>query len=130
MSKIGNVWRSIVLLGIGICVVVGFARPLQAQDRTPPVCTFGTSSGNVLTCVHNFGYSIASSARVYHNQRFLASCLSFNNYVKGCNYGLVSPGQVLWYIPGDHRYGYWCAVTWRLNAYRTWTKIGEACEHI
>jgi hypothetical protein len=94
-------------------------------------CGYGSSHGNVRTCVSLGGTSVSTSAQVKSAGRTLNSCLRRNGVSVRCTgYSYVAPGHGigLTWIPGGHvPNGNYCAVTWRKNPNGTTTKLASEC---
>ena len=94
-------------------------------------CGYGSSHGNVRTCVSLGGTSVSASAQVKDAGRILNSCLRRNGVRVTCTgYSYVAPGRGigLTWSPGGHvPNGTYCAVTWRKNPNRTTTRLGSEC---
>jgi hypothetical protein len=94
-------------------------------------CGYGSSHGNVRTCVSLGGTSVSASAQVKDAGRILNSCLRRNRVTVTCTgYSYVAPGRGigLTWIPGGHvPNGTYCAVTWRKNPNGTTTKLASEC---
>lgn len=103
----------------------------SATAAAQSFCGYGSSSGNVRTCVHDSRSAVSSSATVVHQARVLQSCLHRNGARVGCSaYTYVRPGAGVGFtwipshsVPG----GTYCAVTWRKNANGSTTRIGSQC---
>lgn len=124
------VWRiiGVAILATGLLALGG---PASASGS---ICTYGSSSGNVYTCLYVNGtgsfvsYAVASS-RVFNSTRTLQVCLHAPNGSRiGCTmYDVVEPGYTLKYTWAPHSYvtsGYYTAVTWRKNSDASTTEIG------
>lgn len=102
-----------------------------AAFASTAACGYGSSLGNVRTCVSLGGFSVSTSAHVKFAGRILNSCLRRNGVRVTCTgYRYVAPGHGigLTWIPGGHvPGGIYCAVTWRLNPYGTTTKLASEC---
>ena len=94
-------------------------------------CGYGSSHGNVRTCVSLGGTSVSTSAQVKDAGRILNSCLRRNGVRVTCTgYSHVAPGRGigLTWSPGGHvPNGTYCAVTWRKNPNGTTTKLASEC---
>jgi len=94
-------------------------------------CGYGSSHGNVRTCVSLGGTSVSASAQVKDAGRILNSCLRRNGVRVTCTgYSYVAPGRGigLTWSPGGHvPNGTYCAVTWRKNPNGTTTKLASEC---
>jgi hypothetical protein len=94
-------------------------------------CGYGSTNGNVRTCVLMSGTSVSTSAQVKDEGRTLNSCLHRNGVRLGCTgYSYVARGHGtgLNWIPGGHiPNGTYCAVTWRKNPNGTTTELASEC---
>jgi len=117
---------------------VAIASPASA-DTLPEHCTFGSSSGNVKTCVQlslsGITLTTSASATVTSQGRKLQLCINTPFGVK-CTPGfqLVTPGHSLFLEqngnnPQSVPNGY-CVNTWRQNASGPPTRIGHICTSI
>jgi hypothetical protein len=120
-----------VMAATAIAVVV--VAPGAAFASTG-ACGYGSSHGNVRTCLSLGGTSVSVSAHVKDAGRTLNSCLRRNGVKIGCTgYLRVAPGHgtgFTW-IPGGHvPNGTYCSFTWRRNPNGTSTRIGSECAGI
>jgi hypothetical protein len=103
----------------------------EAAFASTDACGYGSSLGNVRTCVSVGGFSVSTSAHVNFAGRILASCLRRNGVRVTCTgYFHVTPGHGigLTWTPGGHvPDGLYCAVTWRKNPGGTTTRIASEC---
>ena len=126
-------WPSVtvaVLWLVAACWLVGpSAGAAAAASQT--FCGYGSSSGNVRTCVADKGGSVSSSATVVHQAQVLQSCLHRNGSRIGCTaYTYVRPRGGIgftWAAPGGVPPGTYCAVTWRKNTNGSTSEIGSEC---
>jgi hypothetical protein len=118
------------------------ASPVAAGTTRPDtaiVCTTGSSSGNVTTCMSwsNSGThieDILGSATVNNKARTIKVCIRSNvNGTLACDhqgYILIRPGErvsALWAPKGTEPAGTYCVRTWRKNNNGSVTLIGEVC---
>ncbi len=117
-----------VMAVTAIAVVTGAP---GAAFASTGACGYGSSHGNVRTCVSLDGISVSTSAHVKGAGRTLNSCLRRNGVRVTCTgYSHVAPGHGigLTWIPGGHvPNGTYCAVTWRKNPNGTTTKLASEC---
>lgn len=125
--------RSVLATGLigALGVSLLAAAPALAETDT---CGYGSSGGNVLTCVHmNYGdgSQVAASARVETSTRTLDACLTQNGTTLGCTgFKSVSPGHVITYAPAiDLKPATYCAITYRRNSDGSSTEIGDECAY-
>lgn len=114
--------------------MVAFSLPARASGSG---CTYGSSSGNTLTCIYVNGNGafvsyMQSSAHVVSYGRVLQSCLHNPGGGRiGCTaYTYIGPGGTLTYTWAPHNYvtsGAYCALTWRKNNDGSTTEIGTFC---
>jgi hypothetical protein len=122
-------------------VGIGSGIAVAATPDTPN-CTFGSSAGNVQTCVNILsGPRVSATAVIPRSgqQRYLLVCVQKpSGILARCSgipentYTLVTPGKgvsTLWPDPGSAPAGTYCADTWRENADGTSTMIGQVCKH-
>jgi hypothetical protein len=117
-----------------------------AGAATPdtPTCTFGSSSGNVQTCINIIsGPRVTATATIPINgsARNLLVCVQEPSGIlapDGCSgdpentYEKVNPGggiDGVYPQTGSAPAGRYCADTWRMNASGSPTMIGQACKH-
>jgi hypothetical protein len=116
-----------------LCVGAGTA----SADTEDVVCTFGSSSGNVETCVsviHSglFVDEVTVSACVQDSTRTLQLCIHGPDPdLPICSpFEVVSRGNCIfesWFPDRDVPGGEYCARTWRANAGASPTLIGQPC---
>lgn len=113
-------------------------------DTAGPRCTYGSSSGNVQTCIYVEGSGLHvdyawGSARVINSGRWLKVCLHGPNgsimcYPSGSTYAWRTPDDppmyVLWQPDRNVTPGNYCARTWRRNSDGTATAIGDVCVNV
>jgi hypothetical protein len=134
--------RTFAVVFAAAIVVSGFALAGPAQATAGPRCTYGSSSGNVQTCVYVEGpngtthvdYAWASAA-VFKATRTLEVCLRGpNGPIKCAGFERRHPDRVPFYAlwqpdrnvtPGDY-----CANTYRLNSDGSDTQIGHVCVNV
>jgi hypothetical protein len=108
---------------------------------TGPNCTYGSSSGNVYTCVtvsHSGTYIdyVYGSGAVVDSTRTLDECIYYGgstNYLACSGYIRTSPGTavyVYWSPYANEPSGYYCTSTWRANNSGPATLIGWDCAYI
>jgi hypothetical protein len=127
------------LLAATVCttaLVVG-AGTAAADPPDEVACTFGSSDGNVETCLSAavsglFVGVMTASACVEDSTRTLQVCIHRpDSEPPLCSaFEVVSPGNCIfenWFPDGDVPGGDYCARTWRDNADGSHTLIGEAC---
>jgi hypothetical protein len=123
---LGAIFATLSLAG-GSWLVLGSSGSAAAQT----FCGYGSSGGNVRTCVADNGRSVSSSATVVSQARVLQSCLHRNGARLSCTaYTYVRPGAGIgtsWVAPGGLPSGTYCAVTWRKNPNGSTTQIGSEC---
>jgi hypothetical protein len=94
-------------------------------------CGFGTTHGNVRTCVSLGATSVSASAQVIDSGRVLNSCLRRNGVRVTCSgYRYVPRGRgtgVTWFPGGQVPDGTYCAVTWRKSPNGTVTELAKEC---
>jgi len=103
-------------------------------------CTFGSSNGNIRTClsVKGSGLHITNafaSADVVHATRLIHVILEGPSAALplGSATEFVSPGTgigVFWGPNKNEPAGNYCAVTWRLNKNGSATQVGRACVNV
>jgi hypothetical protein len=117
------------LLSFGCVLLVA----VHAGDATAAssACGYGSSSGNVRTCVSVGNTSVSTSSTVVSSGRVLQSCLHRNGARLGCTaYTYVPPGSSIglqWIYGGGVPSGTYCALTWRRNTDGSTTQIGSEC---
>ncbi len=123
-------------LAVSVCVMtlIASASTAFASGYT---CTFGSSNGNVETCltVDNTGLYVdhmTPSATVFNSGRTLGLTLfdPFGVDLEFAPFVFVPAGQTLkftWSPKSRLTPGKYCAVTQRLNSDNTYTVIGNAC---
>lgn len=103
----------------------------EAASASVGACGYGSSHGNVRTCVSLDGTSVSTSARVKEAGRTLNTCLRRNGVKIGCSgYAHLGRGHGIGFswVPGGHvPNGTYCAYTWRKNPNGTSTRIGSEC---
>ena len=131
------------LLAAAVCTTALFvgARVASADAQG---CTFGSSSGNVFTCIiitsagHGglFVSKIQATADVVNDTRKLQVCIHgpASGLPRCSDFEFVNPGDpplpVQWSPNREVAGGEYCARTWRQNADGSHTLIGEACENV
>jgi hypothetical protein len=94
-------------------------------------CGYGSSNGNVRTCVSLSGTSVSASAQVKDSGRVLNSCLHRNGVRITCTgYEYVAAGHGIglnWIPGGQVPNGTYCAVTWRKNPNGAMTELASEC---
>lgn len=134
--SIGGVSRRLVLGAVALsamavtAIAVVTVSPGTAFASTG-ACGYGSSHGNIRTCVSLGSTSVSTSTHVKDAGRTLNSCLRRNGVRVTCTgYSYVAPGHGtgLTWIPGGHvPNGTYCAVTWRKNPNGTTTKLAAEC---
>jgi hypothetical protein len=121
-----------------IATMVGFGLIVSgtALAATPNVqaCTFGSSSGNVKTCIIAFN-QVKAEAIVVTQPRSLLTCVQASSGILlACSnngrYVTVQPGNSIsatYPNSGQAPVGTYCADTWRMNSNGTSTLIGQIC---
>jgi hypothetical protein len=123
------------LVAIASAVSLFGAAGATTALATGETCTFGSSSGNTLTCMTVVGSGLhidraIASATVEHSARTLDVELSGPTIVIDSGFVLVQPGQTLsvtWSPNANEPAGNYCATTFRLNSDGTVTQIGHTC---
>lgn len=94
-------------------------------------CGYGSSAGNVRTCISLGSGTVSTSATVLSTGRTIRSCLRRNGARIECTgYGYVGPGGGTgntWVAGGAVPAGTYCAVTWRLQPSGAQDKVGTVC---
>jgi hypothetical protein len=94
-------------------------------------CGYGSSNGNVRTCVDLGGTSVSTSAQVIDSGRVLNSCLRRNGVKVTCTgYEYVARGRGIglnWIPGGQVPDGTYCAVTWRKNPNGAVKELAKEC---
>ncbi len=110
-----------------------------APDTLYTSCGYGSSSGNVYTCVvvnRSGAYlvSVKASAKVINAARTIQVCTHDPRGTVACTaFYTVYPGATLSITSYYNVYveeGDYCANTWRLNSNGSHTEIGHQCENI
>jgi hypothetical protein len=138
--------RRLVLVAVfaAAIVVPGLTVGGPAQATAGPRCTYGSSSGNVQTCVYVEGSGLHvdyawGSAKVINAGRSLKVCLhgpngSIGCYPSGSTYFWRTPDDppmyFLWQPNRNVTHGDYCARTWRRNSDFTATEIGDVCVNV
>jgi len=121
------------LIGV-IVLIAGFLAIAGPASASGSDCTYGSSDGNVYTCIYVNGngafvsYATAT-AKVISSARTLQVCLHAPNGTRiGCTmYDVVEPGWTLTYTWAPHSEvtsGDYSAYTWRKNNDASTTEIG------
>jgi hypothetical protein len=119
----------VVVLSFGFAVLVA----ARAGDATAAssACGYGSSSGNVRTCVSVGNTTVSSSSTVVSSARVLQSCLHRDGVRLGCTaYTYVPAGSSIGFqsvFGGGVPSGTYCALTWRRNTDGSTTQIGSEC---
>src|ERR1700683_4316227 len=133
-----KIFRRALIGGSFVTVLLGsmvaFSGPAGA---TGIGCTYGSSNGNVYTCIYVNGSGayvnyMQATAQVTSSGRVLQECLHNPSGGRiGCTaYTYVAPGDTLPYTWAPYNYvtsGDYCAVTWRENNNGSTTQIGAIC---
>jgi hypothetical protein len=94
-------------------------------------CGYGSSAGNVRTCISLGSGTVSTSATVVSTGRTIRSCLRRNGARVECTrYSYVQPGGGTgntWVAGGSVPAGTYCAVTWRLQPDGAQGKVGTVC---
>ena len=125
--RAGLLAAALVIAG-GVYFVL-MAPGLAAADSTQ--CGYGSSQGNVQTCVDVGGTSVSTSATDVSSGRMLQSCLHINGVRVECTpYTYVPPGGGIgntWIPGGEVPSGTYCAVTWKENPDGSTTELDSEC---
>jgi len=159
LGKLGLVAASAVLMSTLALAGTAQADSLPAPPASPPgaatpgaqqgiepataevtgsSCTYGSSSGNVYTCVyavHSGDYIdyVNGNGDVVDSTRTLDECIYYSgsdNYLACSGWVTTSPGNavyVYWSPYANEPSGYYCTSTWRLNSDGSETDIGWTC---
>lgn len=127
------------LLAAAACTTALFV-DAGAASADASGCTFGSSSGNVETCLSISGSGLfvndmTASACVVNSTRTIQVCIHGpDSALPRCTpFEVVHPGSCIteqWFPNRDVPAGTYCARTWRENADGSHTLIGEACEDV
>jgi hypothetical protein len=102
-------------------------------------CTYGSSSGNVNTCLYVNGSGLyvnyaSAGGQVIDYARTLEECIWYQptgTYLDcGIGWAYITPGGIIpasWNPGSIEPSGNYCAVTWRQNSSGGPTDIGNAC---
>jgi hypothetical protein len=108
-------------------------------DSAGPRCGYGSSSGNVYTCITATGSglhvdSMLATAEVINSARRLQVCIRGPNGTIGCEgfvYVRVGTGIFFEWDPNSNEpAGDYCANTWRENSDGSHTQIGHECINV
>ena len=127
------------LLAAAVCTTAIFVGAGTASADASG-CTFGSSDGNVETCISIIGQGLfvnemTASADVVNATRTLQVCAHGpDSALPRCTaFQEVRPGatiSVQWFPDRNVPAGTYCARTWRRNADQSHTLIGQACENV
>jgi hypothetical protein len=127
-------WAAIpvALLSILGGSVVSTALPSgPAAAATTNQCGYGSSAGNVRTCISLGSGSVSTSATVIATGRTIRSCLRRNGARVECTrYSYVGPGGGTgntWVAGGSVPAGTYCSVTWKLQPSGAQEKVATVC---
>jgi hypothetical protein len=113
--------------------------PASIVPNTGSSCGYGSSSGNVYTCMYVNGSRLyinyaEASASVINSGRTIQVCIRRPQGTIGCTaFTYVPPGYTLyldWYPYSYEPAGYYCANTWRRNSDGPHTEIGHRCVNV
>jgi hypothetical protein len=117
------------VLTVTVIAVVTIAP--QAASASTNNCGYGSSNGNVQTCVSVGDTSVGVSAQVKDSGRVLNVCLHRNGVSVGCTgYSYVPRGSgsgFSWVPGGQISNGTYCAVTWKKDPNGTTTELASEC---
>jgi hypothetical protein len=134
--SVGRIRSRITRGAVGLSVtaataIAAVALGPGAAFASTTACGYGSSHGNVRTCVSLGGGSVSASAAVKDVRRTLNSCLRRNGVRIECTgYTHVAPGHgigLTWIPGGQIPDGTYCSVTWRKNANGTTTELSKEC---
>jgi hypothetical protein len=123
---------------MAIATVIGFGLITSgtALAATPDTqaCTYGSSSGNVKTCIIAFN-TVTARATVVDQTRELLTCVQApSGILLACSnnnhYVWVTPGNSIsatYPSSGHAPVATYCADTWRMNSNGTSVMIGQIC---
>jgi len=121
-------------VGLSVTAVTAIAAVALAPGAafaSTTACGYGSSHGNVRTCVSLGNTSVSASAAVKDVGRTLNSCLRRNGVRIECTgYTHVVRGEgigLTWIPGGNVPNGTYCSVTWRKNSNGTTTELSKEC---
>ncbi len=127
----------VALIAASVSTMALFAGAGSALASAGPNCTFGSSSGNTLTCFQIDGSGLhvddmIASATVENSGRTLQECIHGPDGAlpKCTSFQFVAPGDTLgigWFPNRNVPAGTYCGRTWRRNSDGSHTLIGEVC---
>jgi hypothetical protein len=120
-----------VLSVLAVTVIAVVTVAPQAASASTNNCGYGSSNGNVQTCVSVGDTSVGVSAQVKDSGRVLNVCLHRNGVSVGCTgYSYVPRGSgsgFSWVPGGQVSNGTYCAVTWKKDPNGTTTELASEC---